>query len=448
MNNDNQTNEGKQTLSNEQKQKMKKYAVFALLFIIFGACLWLIFAPSADDKAKAEATQGFNADIPMPKEEGIIGDKKSAYEEAQMKQKQDEKMRSLQDFASMLGNEKPKPSADLALMSEEPKVNTGSPARQSSGAYTQSSIQTSAAAYRDINRSLGTFYESPKADPEKERLAKELEEIKAKLDENENRKNSVDEQMAMMEKSYQIASKYMPQMQGQQSQQPFTDADGKPIEGASTNQRNASGKINVVPVSQVKMQTVTALPQEMSNTEILKAFSQPRNMGFFTATTEKQSETKNTITACVHDNQTILNGQSVRLRLLESMKAGNITIPRNAIITGMGKIQGERLDILINSLEYAGVIIPVSLTVYDTDGQQGIFIPNVAELNAAKEIVANMGTSAGTSISLTSDAGQRLAADMGRSLIQGTSQYVSKKLREVKVNLKAGYRLFLLPNNK
>ena len=37
--NDNQTNESKQTLTNEQKQKMKKYVVFALLFIIFGrAC--------------------------------------------------------------------------------------------------------------------------------------------------------------------------------------------------------------------------------------------------------------------------------------------------------------------------------------------------------------------------------------------------------------------------
>lgn len=434
--NDNQTNEGKQTLSNEQKQKMKKYAIFALLFTIFGACLWLIFAPSEDEKAKTEATKGFNAEIPMPKEEGIIGDKANAYENDQMKQKQNEKMRSLQDFAYMLGDEKKAPANDLALMDNEPSVQRTTQSRPSS-------IQTSVSAYKDINRTLGTFYE-PKEDPEKERLAKEVEELKNRMAESESKKNSVDEQMALMEKSYQIAAKYMPQMQGQQGQAPFTDADGKPMEGA----RNASGKTNVVPVSQVRTQTVTALPQEMTNTEILQAFSQPRNMGFFTATAEKQTETKNTITACIHDNQTILNGQSVRLRLLESMKAGNITIPRNAIITSMGKIQGERLDILINSLEYAGVIIPVNLTVYDTDGQQGIFIPNVAELNAAKEIVANMGTSAGTSISLTSDAGQQLAADMGRSLIQGTSQYVSKKLREVKVNLKAGYRLFLLSNNK
>jgi len=193
---------------------------------------------------------------------------------------------------------------------------------------------------------------------------------------------------------------------------------------------------------------VSALQQDMSSADIVKAFSQPRNMGFLTATAEKQAEAKNTITACVHDEQTILNGQSVRLRLLEPMKAGNILIPRNTLITGMGKIQGERLDVIINSLEYEGSIISVQIMVYDTDGQQGVFIPNTAEVNAAKEIVANMGASAGTSISLTSDAGQQLAADLGRGLIQGTSQFVSKKLREVKVNLKAGYRVFLLPNEK
>ena len=86
--------------------------------------------------------------------------------------------------------------------------------------------------------------------------------------------------------------------------------------------------------------------------------------------------------------------------------------------------------------------------MYDTDGQAGVCIPNSTEINAVKEVAANMGTSAGTSISLTSDAGQQLAADLGRGVIQGTSQYVSKKLREVKVSLKAGYRVFLLPNDK
>ena len=45
-----------------------------------------------------------------------------------------------------------------------------------------------------------------------------------------------------------------------------------------------------------------------------------------------------------------------------------------AVVVGTGKIQGERLDIEITSLEYDGTIIPVELAVYDTDGQPGIFI--------------------------------------------------------------------------
>jgi hypothetical protein len=60
-----------------------------------------------------------------------------------------------------------------------------------------------------------------------------------------------------------------------------------------------------------------------------------------------------------------------------------------------------------------------------------------------KEVAANMGTNAGTSISLSSDAGEQFAADMGRNVIQGVSQFFGKKLREVKVNLKAGHRVLL-----
>jgi hypothetical protein len=55
-----------------------------------------------------------------------------------------------------------------------------------------------------------------------------------------------------------------------------------------------------------------------------------------------------------------------------------------------------------------------------------------------------MGTSAGTSINLSNDAGEQFVADMGRNLIQGVSQFAAKKLREVKVHLKTGYRVALL----
>lgn len=435
MKDDNQTTDGKQTLTTEQKQKMKKYTVFALMFIIFGASMWLIFAPAKDNGVKAGVAGGFNTDIPLPKEEGIIGDKKSAYEEEQLKQKQEEKMRSLQDFAVMLNKGGDRAANDLPLTENRPQTTAIQPRYGSS--RPQSSIQTSAAAYRDINRTLGTFYDSPKEDPEKECLAGELEELKARLADNETRENAINEQMAIMEKSYQIAARYMPQVQGQTPPQPS--------EGQS---RKTSGKAAVAAVTQVTESIVSALQQDMSSDDVEGTFGQPRNLGFFTVTAFDSQETKNTINACIHEDQTVVNGQNIRLRLLERMQAGRIIIPHNTIVTGTAKVQGERLQITVNSLEFSGTILPVELTVYDTDGQPGIFIPSTTEINALKEVAANMGTSAGTSISLTSDAGQQLAADLGRSLIQGTSQYVSKKLREVKVNLKAGYRVFLLPNDK
>ena len=429
--------ESKPTLSNEQKQKMKKYAVFALMGIICAGCMWFIFAPSADEKAKQELQAGFNADIPMPKNEAIIGDKASAYEQEQMQQKQAERMRSLEDFSSLLGNDNPKQTDDLALLTDDTP-----PARKGGGTSQTAKptpVQNSVNAYRDVNRQLGSFYETPKSDPEKEALKKQMEELQARMDETENRKNAVDEQMALMEKSFQMASKYIP-MSGTNAGTVGTNENQTVNTGTNT-----SGKPVVVPVSQFVEQTVSALPQEMSGKEVMQALAQPRNTGFVTATAELSKERKNTISACIHADQTLMDGESVRLRLLEPMRAGKMLVRENTLLSGFAKIQGERLQVTVTSMEYGGNILPVEMSVYDTDGQRGIFIPDTKTVNAAKEIAANMGTNAGTSISLSSDAGEQFAADMGRSVIQGVSQFFSKKMREVKVNLKAGYRVFLLP---
>jgi conjugative transposon TraM protein len=434
MSNNNQENERKQTLTKEQKQKMKKCTVFALMFIIFGVCMWLIFTPSEKDKAKAELTAGFNSDIPMPKDEGIIDNKKDAYEQVDMKQKQDERMRSLQDFSSLLGSNEKKSAVDLELL-DEPTEQKISDNYASQNRQPQSSIQTSAQVYRGINQTLDNFYETPKEDPEKEQLKQELEELKNRMDENEAKRNLKDEQMEMMEKSFQMASKYMPTNTS-------TPDSGTEV-SAELPTKNAGGKIGVVPISQVNERRVSALSQNMSSMDIVETLSKPRNMGFYTAVNETASRTKNTIAACVHGDQTVMGGQNVRLHLLETMRAGNLIIPRNTVLSGMAKITGERLDITINSLESSGTILPVELTVYDIDGQRGIFIPDLQELVAAKEILANMGSSAGTSINLSNDAGEQFVADMGRNLIQGVSQFSAKKLREIKIHLKAGYKVYL-----
>jgi hypothetical protein len=59
-----------------------------------------------------------------------------------------------------------------------------------------------------------------------------------------------------------------------------------------------------------------------------------------------------------------------------------------------------------------------------------------------------MGAGLGTSISITNQsAGDQLLSELGKGAIQGTSQYIAKKMRAVKLHLKAGYKLLLCQEN-
>lgn len=422
----------KKELPPQQIQQRKKMLVYPLMGLVFLGSMYLIFAPSGKDEAKVENVGGFNADIPQPKGDGIISDKKTAYEQEQMENKQADKMRSLQDFAFSLGEENGN-GEDLSLIddapAEKPKTNVidfGAGAPNNS----RSSIQSSAAAYRDMNRQLGSFYETPKEDKEKEELKRQVEELTARLDAKENGAGSMDEQVALMEKSYELAAKYM--------------NGGQPGQVAQVTPTAAiQEKGSATPVKAISDRTVSGLQQPMSNSEFIAEYSKPRNYGFNTAVGSSYSMGKNTIRACIHNDQTLTDGQTVKLRLLEPLQAGNVIVPKNSLVSGSAKVQGERLDILVSSLEYAGNIIPVELAVYDSDGQKGLSVPSSLEQEAAKEALANIGGGLGTSISFAQSAGQQIAMDLTRGVMQGGSQYLAKKFRTVKVHLKAGYELML-----
>jgi len=447
---DKKENEEKPKLTKEQREKMKKYAVFALMCAICAGALWFIFAPSGDKKAKLKAQSGFNTDIPMPKDAGLTDDKREAYEKEQLRESQAARMRSLSDFSQLLGSDGSKTNKDENL-SVTDDVNASS-ARSKVGAAEPkpTPVQKSVNAYRDVNRSLENFYETPKIDPEKEDLKRQVEDLKSQMTKPDNSKNDIDNQMAIMEKSYQLAAKYMPGAMGTTGTGALPADTSAQQAGKPTNaKQSASGKTPVVPVTNVREKTVSCLMPEMSNAEFLETYSKERNLGFLTVgiETDRQVE-RNTISAKIEDNQTIMDGENVRLRLLEPIQAGKVIVPPLTLISGVAKIQGERLFINVYSIESTGQILPVTLSVYDLDGQAGIFIPDTKEINAVKEIAANMGANSGTSINLSRSAGSQILSDLGRNAIQGVSQFFSKKMREVKVSLKAGYKVYLVVGEK
>ena len=425
-------------LTEEQRQKRRKMLVYPLMGLLFAGSMWLIFAPSEKEKAEAAQGTGFNTEMPLPAESGIIADKRTAYEQARMEEKQKERRAQMHDLADLFADkeqDKETAAEDFDLLNPEAGVQPA-PSYGGGGSRPKQTIRSSAAAYEDINRTLGNFYEMPADDPEKEELRERIEELEAMMARQSAPEGStLDDQVALLEKSYELAAKYMPAGQGGESQ---AAATGKPEQKPSRN-----SKAVAVPVNQVTTSVVSALAQPMDNAEFMRSHATERNYGFNTAVGNTEAAEKNTIAACVHGNQTVTDGQSVRLRLLEATNVGGVLIPRNTLVVGAARVQGERLGVEITSLEYCGSIIPIELSVFDSDGQEGIFIPNSLEVSAVKEIAANMGSSLGSSINISTDAGAQLASDLGKGVIQGTSQYIAQKMRTVKVHLKAGYKVML-----
>ena len=426
----NETKE-KKPLTDRQRQQRKKMLVYPLMVLLFAGCMWLIFAPSQEDKEKKQQGQGFNTDMPLPEDAKIIGDKTKAYEQLELERRRKERRGMVGDLSSFWndgnGNESDTVSDDYRL------TVTETPEKEA--AERQADIRSSAAAYQRLNTSLGTFYEPPKEDTEKEELRERIDELEAMLMAQEGKPSTMEEQVALLEKSYELAAKY-------QNGGNNAGKMAQSKEETAVPETNGKG-MKAEPVSDVHPTVVSALPQPMTDSAFIADYSGKRNYSFHTAIGTAEVAGKNTLAACVQGDQTVTDGQTVKLRLLEPMRVSGRIIPRNTTLVGAARLQGERLGIAVTSLEHGGSIIPVELEVYDSDGQAGIFIPGSMELDAAKEIGANMGSSLGSSINISTDAGAQLASDLGRGAIQGISQYISKRMRTVKVHLKSGYKVLL-----
>ena len=379
-----------------EKEKLKRLVVYTVLVLSCLVCFWIIFAPSGKDDADRGNA---NMDLPDQTSAGMPETKIKAYEQEDM--------------------EKEKAQSDSTINAVTLQLDTVSNPEPTD---VPDEIQNSADAYRQAQASLQDFYIPDYSE------SSQVAELQARIDELEMQNTIAQQQtqqpneLELMEQSYKLAAQYLGNGNGGQ-QAIIVDEPEKDR--------------TVMPVNQVNRNVVSSLSASANETR-----------SFSTAVGGKRSNFKNTISACVATDQSISDGQSVKLRTLEPMWIGNSLLPKNTMVVGAARLQGERLEIKVESIEALGCIMDVDLSVYDSDGQEGINIPNSLEGDALKEIGANMGSTMGSSINLTTNAGAQLASDVGKGLINGVSQYLNKRLRTPKVKLKAGYKIMLKQNEQ
>lgn len=416
-------------MDNKQKEQLKKGLVFGGLGLLFALSMWFIFAPSGKDKSAAQ--QGLNDSIPQATTEQLTGNKLKAYELGD-KSRQDEQTRE-----------------EMGRLSDYFDSNTApSESERAEAAASTAKIESSMHRYEENNRLLNSFYAPDPNEQEREALRSELDNLKKELaSKNENEDAEEKRQLALMEKSYQMAVKYLPQSSSTTATtNAFTPAKGKgTLETSATKQASSTGSLPAMEVLAERKQVVSSLNQPMTDADFVQQYgTKPRNMGFHSLTSAVAAVPRNTLSVVVDRTVTLKEGDNVALRLLETAQVQGLRIPRQSRLIARAKIEGNRLHLLVKSIEVEGRIIAVKLSAYDTDGQEGVFIPGSEDINALKEVGANIGGSMGTSFTFASSAKDQIISEAARGVMQGASQLLQKKLRTVKVTLKGGYRLFLV----
>ena len=149
-------------------------------------------------------------------------------------------------------------------------------------------------------------------------------------------------------------------------------------------------------------------------------------------------EQGNALEAVVHETQTIVNGSILKLRLTNDIFINGVLVPRNNFVFGTAALKGERLEVKINSIKYKNSIFPVELAVYDMDGIDGIFIPGAINRDVAKASADR--SMQGLGIASLDDSWGAQAAGMG---VEAAKTLLSKKVKLIKVVVKAGYQVLL-----
>ena len=156
-----------------------------------------------------------------------------------------------------------------------------------------------------------------------------------------------------------------------------------------------------------------------------------------------EQDAQNSIRAVVHETQNLISGSIVKLRLMNDIYINGDRIPKDCFVFGIASMNGERLSIEIENIRYKSSLYPVQLAVYDLDGMDGIHIPGAIARDAAKQSGANVVDG----LSMTS-IDPSIGAQAASAGIELTKNLFGKKIKMVKVTVKAGYEVLLRDGNQ
>lgn len=166
---------------------------------------------------------------------------------------------------------------------------------------------------------------------------------------------------------------------------------------------------------------------------------------YFNTLAENETEPR-LIKAIIDENIKAVDGSRVRLRLLDDIEINGTVVTKGsyiyAIMSGFGsqRVKGNVKSILVDD-----ELMKVSLSIYDTDGLEGLYVPGSSFRETAQDVASgamngNMTFNNGSTGNSFSQWGMQAI----QNAYQRTSNAISKAIKKNKAKLKYGTHVYLV----
>ena len=168
------------------------------------------------------------------------------------------------------------------------------------------------------------------------------------------------------------------------------------------------------------------------------------NSDYFNTLAENETE-PHLIKAIIDEDIKCVDGSRVRLRLLDDIEIGERTLGKGTYLYAeMSGFGSQRVKGSVTSLLAGDEIVKVSLSLYDTDGLEGLYVPRSSFRETATDVAStamsgNMSVSGGMDNTFTQWGVQAI-----NNAYQRTANAISKNIRKNKAKLKYGTFVYLV----
>lgn len=427
----------------EQSQKFLERRRFAMALPLLALpfitmIFWALGGGKGIEQQPAAPQAGLNLDIPgasLPKDAADMN-KLSVYEQARLdsqKYEQDKRLDPYFQFATLEEANGKKAKEDSKLLGSDPTK-----AVDMQGVSTSQADENEKAVQEKLAQLTRHLEQSTSRQPQPDKVS----HAPASVNKHADQSTDVDRLEALMENIHEGGETDADMNQIAEVLDKILDVQHPERVAArlkAFQESELAAAQEVLPAGESEYRTVlSGHTTNASDSNSYTLASQEVNRFYTLDEFVYKQSASNAIEAVVEGEQVVVSGGMIKMRLLSDLVIQRQRIPANTFVFGSCSIKGERLTISIKSIGHDAGIFPVNLSVYDLDGQEGLFVPGAIIRDAAKTASSQMLQG----VQLYS-MDPSLAAQAASAGVQAATGLLSKKAKLVKLTVKAGYRILL-----